>query len=245
MPLDLTGCRAKIERAKNHISEFDRERVAFLDTNPYVVVTKFNPKTDVTESIMGPLPSMPTNLSTITGDAVQNLRSALDYLAAELVRSAGKDPKLVYFPICESAKKYMTDSKGKTNGMPPEAKKLIDSIEPYGGGYGDDLWILHTLNNADKHRLLMPVTVNIGQEVVFSCGPNPGRAFTTFSTLVQAPGLNEGDVLGSASGNSEGEQKIKFTFDIAFSYPDTVAGENERHELAAVLFVAKVLNRLL
>jgi len=76
MPLDLSGCHAKIERAKKHTSEFDRERVAFLDTKPYVVVTKYNPKSDATESIMGPLPIMPTILSTTVGDAIRNLRSA-------------------------------------------------------------------------------------------------------------------------------------------------------------------------
>jgi hypothetical protein len=162
-------------------------------------------------------------LSTTVGDAIQNLRSALDYLAAELVRSAGNDPKLVYFPICESAKKYIADSEGKTKGMPRDAKKLIDSIEPYGGGYGDDLWLLNTLNNADKHRLLMPVSVNIAQEVVFSL--SPGGKNTTFTTLVRAPGLDEGDVLGSVSGNSEGEQRIQFAFDVAFSKPDSIAGE--------------------
>lgn len=219
MPLDLSGCYAKIKRAKEHISEFDRERAAFLAADPYAVITKFDPESNSTKSILGPMPKIPTCLSTIAGDAIQNLRSALDYLAAELARNA--NPRIVYFPICESATKYKSESEGKTKGVPPEAKKLIDSMEPYGGGHGGDLWFLHTLNNADKHRLLMPITINLAPQVIFSL--SPGRS--TFSTIVHAPGLNEGDILGSVSGNSEGQQRVNFTFDIAFSEPDEIAGE--------------------
>jgi hypothetical protein len=221
MPLDLRGCYAKIERAKKHISEFDRERVAFLDTNPYVIVTNFNPEKNATQSVMGPLPEMPIHLSLTVGDAVQNLRSALDYLAAELARSVGNEPKLVYFPISESAEKYISESKGKTKGVPPEAKELMDFMQPYLGGDGNDLWYLHTLNNADKHRLLMTISANIAKEVVFTLSPEGN----TFSTMVDSPGLKEGDVLGSISGNSEGEQRIKFAFDIAFGQPNSIAGE--------------------
>jgi hypothetical protein len=237
MPLDLSGCCAKIERAKKHISEFNRERLVFLETDPYVVITKFNPESNITESIMGPMPKIPTHLSTTVGDAIQNLRSALDYLAAELVRSAGKEPKLVYFPICETATKYVSESKGKTKGISEEAKKFIDSIEPYGGGDGNDLWILHSLNNTDKHRLLMAIAVNLAQQVVFSLSPEGN----TFTTMVDTPGLNEGDVLGSTSGNSEGQQRIKFTFDIAFGKPDSIAGEPVLRTLEYMAYMVETI----
>jgi hypothetical protein len=221
MPLDLSGCYAKIERAKKHIGEFNREKIAFLESNPYAVVTKFDPESNITESILGVMPGLPTHLSTTVGDAIQNLRSALDYLVAELARKNGNDPKLVYFPISETAEKYVSESKGKTKGISLEVKEFIDSIEPYGGGDGNDLWILHTLNNADKHRLLMPIAVNLAHEVVFSLSPEGN----TFTTMVDSPGLNQGDVLGSVSGNSEGQQRIQFTFDVAFGKPDSISGE--------------------
>lgn len=219
--LDLTGCRAKIERAKKHIAEFSRDKVAFLESNPYLIITKFNPELNITESIMGPMPAIPDSLATVAGDTIQNLRSALDYLVGELVRSAGNVPKLVYFPICSTREKYIAESEGKAKGISPEAKQFIDSIEPYEGGNGNDLWILHTLNNADKHRLLMPIAVNLSQQVVFTL--SPGR--NTLSALVDAPGLDEGYILGSVSGNHEGNQRIEFTFDIAFGQPDSIAGD--------------------
>jgi hypothetical protein len=221
MQLDLTGCRAKIERAKKHISDFDRERLAFLDTDPYVVVAKFNPESNVTQSIVGRLPIVPESLATIAGDAAQNLRSALDYLAAELTRINGGDAKRVYFPIAESAEKYKSELDGKTKGISPEAIKVFDLIEPYGGGHGQMLWVLHTLNNADKHRLLVSVGSNIARTVQLTMSPGP----RTFSALMLAPGLHEGLVLGEVEGNTEPDNHIKFTFDIAFGEPEILEGK--------------------
>jgi hypothetical protein len=219
--LDVSGCRAKVERAKKHISDFDRERISFLDTNPYVVIAKFDLETNVTQSVVGPLPILPASLSTIAGDAVQNLRTALDYLAAELARINGGDPKRVYFPISESAEKYKSELDGKTKGISPEAIKVFDLIEPYGGGHGKMLWALHTLNNADKHRLLVSVGSNIARTVQLTMSPGPRM----YSALLLAPGLEEGLVLGEVEGNTEPNNHIKFTFDIAFGEPEILQGQ--------------------
>lgn len=221
MALDLSGCRVKIERAKKHISDFDKERLAFLATNPYVTIAKFDPESNVTRSIMGPLPLLPDSLATIAGDAAQNLRTALDYLAAELARLNGGDPKRVYFPIAESAEKYKAELSGKTKGIPPEAIKVFDLIEPYGGGHGQMLWVLHSLNNADKHRLLVSVGSNIARTVQITMSPSPRM----YSALMLAPGLQEGLVLGEVEGNTEPDSHIKFTFDIAFGEPQILEGE--------------------
>jgi hypothetical protein len=221
MPLDLTGCRAKIERAKKHISDFDRERLIFLDTNPYVVIAKFDPESNITQSIMGPLPTLPDGLATIAGDAAQNLRTALDYLAAELARINGGDSKRVYFPIAESAEKYKSELDGKTKGISTKAVEVFSQIEPYCGGHGQMLWVLHSLNNADKHRLLVSVGSNIARTVQMTLSPTPRM----YSALIHAPGLQEGLVLGEVGGNTEPDNHIKFTFDIAFGEPEILEGE--------------------
>jgi hypothetical protein len=220
--LDVSGCRAKIERAKKHIIDFDRERVAFLDSNPYVVIPKFNEKSNVTESIMGPMPVIPSEFAVIVGDAAQNLRSALDYLAAELARSNGGNPKLVYFPIFETVEKYIAESSGKTKGIADAAKKLMDEIQPYGGGHCAVLWALHSMNNADKHRLLVTISANIAKSAVFKLSPEGN----VFSVRFEVPGLKQGDVLGEVSGDSEADHRINFTFDIAFGEPQVIAGES-------------------
>ncbi len=223
MALELTGARLKIERAKKHISDFDKERLAFLATDPYVTIAKFDSESNVTQSIMGPLPILPDSLATIAGDAAQNLRTALDYIAAELARNNGGDPTKVYFPIAESADKYKAELNGKTKGVSSEAIKVFDRIEPYDGGNGRLLWALHTLNNADKHRLLVSVGSNIARTVQLTMGPSPVPR--TFSALMLAPGLEEGYILGEVEGNTEPNNYIKFSFDIAFGEPEILEGE--------------------
>lgn len=220
MALDLMGARSKIERAKKHISDFDQEKAAFLGTNPYVVYPQFVSEKNVTRSILVRLPTIPVDLSLIVGDAAHGLRSALDYLACELVRSANVTPKNVYFPICETAEKYKAESARKTRGMPAAAKEIIDRIAPYQGG-NDALWVLHLLDITDKHRLLITIGAQMAQTAQLKLSPEP----TEFSVLFHSPELKEGDILGEVSGNSELDHRINFGFDIAFGQPVSLAGE--------------------
>jgi hypothetical protein len=185
-----------------------------------VVVAKFDDKSNTTQSIMGPLPVMPEELALLAGDTIHNLRTALDHVAVELVRDAGFPTKMIYFPISETAEKYKAESPGKTKNMPVAAKKVIDQMAPYGGG-NDGLWALHSLDLTDKHRLLITIQTNIAKTAQLTLSPEP----TEFSVLFEAPELAEGNILGEVSGNSEANQRIKFTFDVALGEPEFLAGE--------------------
>lgn len=222
MPIDLSGTRSKIDRAKKHILDFNAERIAFLGTNPYVVVPKFDAKRNFTQSILGPLPTIPANLALIAGDAAHCLRTALDYLACELVRSTGASTKGIYFPIAETAEKYRSpEFARKTKGMPVDAKKIIDQIAPYQGGNGEVLWFLHLLDIADKHIVLISIAPNLATTVELKLTPEP----TEFSFVLPV-GLKEGEVLGEVAGNCEADQRINFAFDIAFGHPAKLKGKS-------------------
>src|SRR5271157_5940725 len=82
------GIRLKIKRADHHIHDLDLESQRFLGSNPYLASPKYNPDIRKTEyraimckTIWGSIPS-------IAGDAIHNLRSALDDLACQLVLAA-------------------------------------------------------------------------------------------------------------------------------------------------------------
>ena len=121
-PLNLRSAHLKIEQGKKHIADLDAERVRFLGTDPYVGVPKFHPEADSTEFVLQSLPPIPDSIPLILGDAVHNLRVALDYLACELVRSADSEPKGVYFPICETVEKYQF-------GLAPKMRELVSLSE--------------------------------------------------------------------------------------------------------------------
>ena len=216
--LNLKGARLKIERAKKHIADLDSERLAFLGTRDYRGVPKFDPAEDKTVFVLEELPEIPESMGAILGDAAHNLRTALDYLACELVRSAGKEPGGgVYFPISDSAEKYKTESDRKTKGVPDDAKKMIDSIHPYFGG-NNALWALHKLDKVDKHKLVPTVAMRVGR-----WGINLTSEPTEISMAFPTP-LEKGDVIGWVAGNHEADRQMSVTADITFGEPEILEG---------------------
>ena len=158
----LQTIRAKIQRANEHIRELNVEVRAFLDTppQPYVVDTKRDPESrELIYYVATAAERVPSKIALIVGDVVENLRSALDYLAYQLVLvgSPGIEPgRNVYFPISENATRYESETPGKVKGMRKDAIKAIKALKPYRGG-NDLLWILHRLNNINKHRAVITV----------------------------------------------------------------------------------------
>lgn len=216
-PLDLRSPFLKVKWAKDRISDLESKRAAFV-ANRYVGVPKFNAEANTTEFVLGAIPDISPEISLIVGDIAHNLRTALDHLACELARSVGvADPK-GYFPICESLDVYKRDSAGKTKGIPPEAKDLIDRIGPY-GGHNDFLWGLHELDRIDKHRLVLTITAKTGGWSATLDGTNRAYNFAFSSEL------KSGTIIGEVGGNHESDKRMDVTPDIAFGEPEVLAGE--------------------
>lgn len=150
----------KVKRAKEHISELEGQLRSFLDSKPYRVATKHDPQTRKLIYYVSGADSVPDCVALIAGDAIQNLMSALDHLAYQLVCSdtgdAPPNPNWIYFPIADDAAKYDAKKHGKMQGARQETIEAIDALKPYKGG-NDLLWILYRLNNIEKHRLLLTV----------------------------------------------------------------------------------------
>lgn len=106
---------------------------------------------------MEPLPS---RVSTVIGDCVHIARSALDHLASRLIEAAGAVPN--------NSTAWPVMSRPRADGALPdvhpfghlgeETKAALQHLQPY--RYGDDfrvdeIWRLHQLWNADKHRELL------------------------------------------------------------------------------------------
>jgi hypothetical protein len=60
------------------------------------------------------------------------------------------------FPVFKSEVNYPKESRRRLNGVPSEACILIKQLQPFQRPTPDDdpLWILHSLCNRDKHRIL-------------------------------------------------------------------------------------------
>ena len=217
-PLNLKGAFLKVGWAKKHISDLSNKSSAFLGSNPYFGLPKFDAKANRTRFVLENVPEIPTEIRLLLGDAAHNLRTALDHLSCELVRSTGVSEPKVYFPICESEQVYKSESAGKTKGMPGSAKQLIDRLNPYGGG-NHLLWGIHQLDIIDKHRLLLTTTLKTGgwSVTLDQTARDYGFAFI--------PALKSGDVIGDLEGNHESDKQMSVTPQIAFGEPEVFAGD--------------------
>lgn len=96
-------------------------------------------------------------LSAILGDAVHNLRSALDHVYWRLVEANKQTPgEQTSFPIRKSADAYRNDRARIEGEIGGPAMTVMDSLKPYREG-NEAFWRTHRLDIVDKHRLLVPV----------------------------------------------------------------------------------------
>ena len=223
----------KIERAKHHVSEVNGRINAFLKTNPYKVAAKCDSQSRE---------PVPVHIALIAGDAIQNLMSALDHLAYQLVLADTNDnppnPNWIYFPIADDAAKYEAKKGGKIEGARKETLDAIDAIKPYKGG-NDLLWSLYRLNNIEKHRLLLTVGsraagVNLGQIMSSHLkGVFPTDAVAAFESMNvflnpadKGFPLKAGFELFIDAPDAELNPNLQFRFDVALSEPGIIEAQS-------------------
>ncbi len=248
--LSMLGISAfdKLERAKKHISDFESARKTFQKENADTIQFKDDPKARKRIYYVSRDLYVRPEIPLIVGDAVQNLRSALDHLAHQLMCVGTGQPgpfSSVYFPIAEDADEYKCGPRRRIKRMRRDAIKAIDALEPYGGGKGEVFWHLHQLNNVDKHRMLLtaltslyghsiPKSQRIRTEWLFFRNPRTVTAYyggkaPSLKGLIVPPEvkvfpLKAGTELLTVP-NSEIEDDMNFVFEIAFGKPEVVEGD--------------------
>lgn len=224
----------KIKRAEKHIKDFQLALAAFSDSKPYRLGVKRNPQTRQPIYYLAEARDVPPEFSLLCGDALQNLRSSLDYLACALVMANGKIPdSQTAFPILDEVPKSPQDKpfRRKIKGMKQDVVDAIWEIKPYKGG-DDALWLLHALNKIDKHRLLVTVghyfTRFDSAEHLAETKPVLPRGPTTrlaHHYWIGTKFLKAGDDLLIDFPDAKVNKNIKFAIDIAFNEPGVCEGE--------------------
>jgi hypothetical protein len=247
---------AKLEWAERHIYNLQDAWDLFCKDG-YRVASNDDPQTGDRTYYLADVRPIESRFPLIIGDAVHSLRSALDHLAYHLMSiSPGITAETlghVYFPIAENPEKYKT-AKRRIEGMRQDAIKAIDAIEPYGGGAGEILWHLHSLDIIDKHKLLIAIgSTNSRQSMA------PSRIAATKSNFLgikldtYTPAqdailfrteptqiifqLKTGDKL-AVIPKSEVNEHMNFTFEIAFGEPEIVKGHpviETLHHMAEII----------
>jgi len=157
----LADCWAKIDRAKEQVRDLDTEMTALLTSGIYTIVgeNQFERRRYVFK-LLGP--PVPLRVAVIAGEIIHHLRSCFDYVVSALASKSGlPDTERVNFPVCETPGKYASAVKnGILKGVPKIARLVIEGLQPYRASDppNSSLQIVHDLDIADKHRLLVVVT---------------------------------------------------------------------------------------
>ena len=100
----------------------------------------------------------PEPILLIVGDAIHNLRSALDFAISdiEFLTTGVRDPH-TSFPIRDTKDQLVAAVCGGLKKKIPKAvtDHIVNVVQPYRGGNGSSIWSLHALDIEDKHRLLI------------------------------------------------------------------------------------------
>ena len=228
----------KVDRAKKHIADLEEGIRQFRDTNPYKVEHRRAPQSRKLIYYVSSVEPTPPNLALIAGDAIQNLMSALDHLAYQLVLSDSNgnppNPNWIYFPIRDTAADYEAKKSGKMEGLLQDTFDIIDTFKPYKGG-NDTLWALYKLNNIEKHRLLITAggrfrRMNIGPHISATLRKymkeiDPGTKFEVpdFSLFLKPADrlfpLEVGKELFIGAPDEEPNENMQFMFDVALNEP--------------------------
>jgi hypothetical protein len=151
---------AKIERAEEHLFKLKVAWDHFVESGSFAIEHRDDTNSGNRIYFLRDVAPIPADIPLIAGDAVHNLRSALDHLAHHLAVVGRGQPGPfgdVSFPIRENETKYKKYGARQILGLRDDAVKAIDGIEPYSGGRGELFWHLHCLDIADKHRLLLTI----------------------------------------------------------------------------------------
>jgi hypothetical protein len=234
----------KVERAEQHIRDAKGAIAAFLDIGPYEVVARIDKDTGQRVYTMSRVDPVPPYISGIIGDVLHNLRAALDHLAFALWERGSREgsERGISYPVTDTADpaKYRTERVRKIPGVRQQVVDAIDATEPYEGGAGGQLLVLHKLNNIDKHRRLNLAALHFGGFCISPVlkrmlrasaranprpigQPPPGYFFRR---TVRVDALQCGDELYRCPAHEKVEDQTEFAFDVALIEPPAPEGES-------------------
>ena len=216
----------KLERAEKHFADFESLLSDFRLKNPDAFRAAGNRATDEFSYYIVSVPAIPNDIRIVVGDALQNLRSVLDYLIWAILqpKPLGKGINQIGFPIFETAAQYEHQFAGKVPGAGKLLKEAIDRIKPYKAG-NLWLWRLHRLNIKDKHRLLLAAAfvqvgrafLPSGEEGAVRLGDSPiGRTFRFVMDRHPPVPLKAGDKLFTVP-YAKAKEHMHPILDVAFN----------------------------
>ena len=162
--MSMYGPRLKLARAREHLTVFDEEAIAFIQSKPANVETGKTQEGTYLARLHFTEP--PARLGILAADVFQTLRASLDYLTWELALrnlSNGEPCYKTEFPICGNCNRDKKKFRTATTSLSTDACNEIQALQPYHHEKSykcHPLWVLNFFCNIAKHRSI-PTTGNV------------------------------------------------------------------------------------
>lgn len=157
----FAAARLKIERANKHIADFEKLTVTLEDSYISTIERYEAIRCQVISYYPPDIPKFSETMALVLGDAIHNLRVAIDYaylgaIERHIPSILKKQPP---FPTGETREKV--EERLKKRKIDILSRKLFDriltDIKPYIVGGNCLVRLLHDLDVSDKHWMLLPV----------------------------------------------------------------------------------------
>lgn len=215
--LDFTSAYLKVQWAQVQINSLNEVINGFLESDFYTFSNERDPETGQYRISITSKAYPPADIYLLLGDAIHNLRTALDHAATAIVGSGD----FVYFPFHERLENLVS-SEGtivcsKTKAIEGAVRDLgrfiVNEIKPYRAG-NPFLWKLTKLDAIDKHKFLIPA-ISLTSVTAYDLYDAENRNSIGQLTGTVGPGGTV-NLVGS-TGQFKVRGKIEPTFQVLFT----------------------------
>ena len=230
----------KMMRGEAHAEAFDAESKRFFQEYPCRVRVEFDPHSQEQRWVVdGFNYFIPFELGLIFGDALNNFRSALDYIAYRMVLANGQIPTThTAFPICSTKDAYHSIRASRSDPLRGMSDEAIAAIQRHQPCFTVDpdikqfLNLLRDMNNIDKHRRLHLLAASSSM-IGFTAQPGE----VAESELHTGP-IEVGTVLARVRGPKQ-SVNLHFTPSVVVDEP-----ASDAHELPASYVLGEIRNQV-
>ena len=144
----------KVARAEYHINDLNGKIEAYFADSPMKVVKRFDPETGIFSIATKTDKPIPDEFAVIIGDAVHNLRAALDMGYFAIISRFTDREDNIQYPLWALGGNRKESVLGRRliQLAPKDVLAAVERSEPYPGGK-NHIYELDALDVRDKHRL--------------------------------------------------------------------------------------------
>ena len=125
------GARLKLKRAERHLLEVENSARGLTQLAREVIIFPPKPETGQAELWVPTDAVMPMEFAATLGDAIHNIRSALDHAAVVLTTPplGEGDMRKAHFPTGATLTDFLKAREDKMRGASPDALRMVEQLE--------------------------------------------------------------------------------------------------------------------